>query len=305
MLTAHVERYIALRRSLGFKLRDPARHLQSFAHFATERGETHIITATAVAWATTARTRTARHRRLQEVEHFARFMRAEDEAHEIPPSGLFAAPVSRPAPYIYTPDELTRILEAAGQLCRQRPDPLQRATYVMLFGLIASTGLRVSEALNLRFDDLLSGGVLRIRETKFCKSRLVPLHETVVEALDRYLDMRRRFAGSDDHLFLSMKGKALAYNSVNKAFHRVLQLTNIAPHRIRRPRVHDLRHTFATRVLEQCGTRRDAIARHFVALSTYMGHSDIAHTYWYLEATPELMTDIAVATEALVAGEAR
>lgn len=305
MLTAHVDRYIALRRSLGFKLEHPARYLQSFARFAAERGETHVVAATAIAWATMAQTRTARHRQLQEVEHFARFVHAEDEAHEIPPSGLFAAPVSRPAPYIYTPDELTRMLEAAGQLRWQEPNPLRREIYVTLFGLIAATGLRVSEALNLRLDDLLSGGVLRIRKAKFSKSRLVPLHETVVEALGRYLNTRRRFAGSDDHLFLSVNGKALAYDSVNQTFHRVLQLANIAPGRVRRPRIHDLRHTFATRVLEQCSTRRDAIARHFVALSTYMGHSDIAHTYWYLEATPDLMTDIAAATEALVAGEAR
>ncbi len=170
----------------------------------------------------------------------------------------------------------------------------------MLFGLIAATGLRVSEGLNLRLGDVLPGGVLHIRETKFYKSRLVPLHATVVEVLDRYLDLRGRFAGSDDHLFLSMEGSALAYSTARCAFLRILQLANIAPARTRRPRIHDLRHSFATRVLEQCGTKREEVARHFVALSTYLGHADIAHTYWYLQATPELMTDIAAAAEALV-----
>ena len=130
----------------------------------------------------------------------------------------------------------------------------------------------------------------------------MPLHKSVVEALERYLDVRRRFAGSDDHLFLSVKGTALGYPAVNCTFRRVLQLANIAPGRTRRPRIHDLRHSFATRVLEQCSTHRDAVARHFVALATYMGHTDIAHTYWYLEATPELMTDIAAAAEALTTG---
>jgi integrase/recombinase XerD len=304
MLTDDIERYIALRRSLGFKLQKPSRHLQSFARFAMERGETHIRAATAVAWAATAPTRATRDRRLGDVVRFARFLRAEDAAHEMPPADVFAAPVSRPVPYIYTRDELAGILETAGRLRRQKPNPMRRQLYVMLFGLIAATGLRVSEALNLRLDDVLPGGVLHIRETKFNKSRLVPLHKSVVEALERYLDIRRRFAGSDDHLFLSVKGTALAYTTVNYTFRRVLQLASIAPGRTRRPRIHDLRHSFATRVLQQCGTQRDAVARHFVALATYMGHADIAHTYWYLQATPELMTDIAAAAEALIAGAA-
>jgi integrase/recombinase XerD len=304
MLTGDIERYIALRRSLGFKLQKPSRHLRSFARFATERGERHIHAATAVAWAAAAPTPEARHRWLGYVVRLARFLRAEDPAHEIPPASLFAVPRLRPVPYIYAPDELARILETAGRLRRQKPNPMRRQLYVTLFGLIAATGLRVSEALRLRLGDVLPGGVLHIRETKFNKSRLVPLHKSVVEALERYLDIRRRFAGSDDHLFLSVKGTALAYTTINYTFRRVLQLASIAPGRTRRPRIHDLRHSFATRVLQQCGTQRDAVARHFVALATYMGHSDIAHTYWYLQATPELMTDIAAAAEALMAGAA-
>jgi integrase/recombinase XerD len=301
MLIDDVERYIALRRSLGFQLRKPARHLQAFARVAAEKGETHIRAASVVEWAAAAPTLDARHRRIGDVARFARFLRAEDDKHEVPPTGLFATPKRRPAPYIYTSDELTRILESAGELRLLKPNPLRRQLYVMLFGLIAATGLRVSEALNLRLGDVLPGGVLQIRETKFYKSRLVPLHATVVEALDRYLDMRRRFAGSDDHLFLSMEGGALAYSTVRCAFLRTLKLANIAPGRARRPRIHDLRHSFATRVLEQCGTKRDEVARHFVALSTYLRHADIAHTYWYLEATPELMADIAAAAETLIA----
>jgi integrase/recombinase XerD len=300
MLIDDIERYIALRRSLGFQLRKPARHLQAFARVAAEKGETHIRTATVLEWAAAGPTPDARNRRIGDVARFARFLRAEDDMHEVPPTGLFATPKLRPAPYIYRPEELARILDAAGRLRLLKPSPLRRQVYVMLFGLIAATGLRVSEALNLRLGDVLPGGVLQIRETKFYKSRLVPLHASVVEALDRYLDIRRRSAGSDDHLFLSMEGGALAYSTARCAFLRILELTNIAPDRARRPRIHDLRHTFATRVLEQCSTRRDEVARHFVALSTYLGHADIAHTYWYLEATPELMTDIAAAAEKLI-----
>jgi integrase/recombinase XerD len=300
MLTDDVERYIALRQTLGFQLRKPARHLRVYARVATEKGETLIRAATVIEWAAAAPTLDARNRRIGDVARFARFLRAEDSRHEVPPTGLFATPKLRPTPYIYAPDELARMLKAAGQLRLLKPNPLRRQVYVMLFGLIAATGLRVSEGINLRLGDVLPGGILHIRETKFYKSRLVPLHATVVEVLDRYLDLRGRFAGSDDHLFLSMEGSALAYSTVRCAFLRILQLANIAPARTRRPRIHDLRHSFATRVLEQCGTKREEVARHFVALSTYLGHAEIAHTYWYLEATPELMTDIAAAAEALV-----
>ena len=301
MLSNDIERYIALRRSLGFQLRKPARHLQAFARVVAEKGETHIRAATVIDWAAAGPTPDARNRRLNDIARFAQFLRAEDDEHELPPTGLFATPKARPAPYIYRPEELARILEAAARLRVLKPNPLRRQTYVMLFGLIAATGLRVSEALNLALDDVLPNSVLKIWETKFYKSRLVPLHATVLEALDRYLDIRRRYGGSDDHLFLSMEGGALAYSTARCAFRQALKLAKIAPGRARRPRIHDLRHSFATRVLEQCGTKRDEVARHFVALSTYLGHSDIAHTYWYLEATPELMADIAAAAEKLIA----
>ena len=151
--------------------------------------------------------------------------------------------------------------------------------------------------------DVLPDGVLQIRRTKFGKSRLIPLHPTAVKALDQYLEQRRRLAVTDDHVFLSAGNQRISSSMVEYTFRRIRRLAGIAPSRTRPPRIHDLRHTFATRALEQCSTRREAVARHFVALATYMGHTDIAHTYWYLEATPELMTGIAAAAEALIAGE--
>jgi integrase/recombinase XerD len=249
MLIDDAERYIALRRSLGFQLRKPARHLRAFARVAAEKCETHIRAATVIEWAAAAPTPDARSRRISDVARFAQFLRAEDDKHEVPPTGLFATPKVRPAPYIYRPEELARILEAARQLRVLKPNPLRRQLYMVLFGLLAATGLRVSEALNLRLGDVLPGGVLQIRETKFYKSRLVPLHATVVEALDRYLDIRRRYAGQDDHLFLSMAGGALAYSTARCAFHRILQIANIAPSRPRRPRIHDLRHNSGNRII--------------------------------------------------------
>lgn len=304
MLIEDVERYISLRRSLGFKLEKNARHLRAFARHAMEKGDKHIRIATAITWsAETSSTPGSHYRRLQEIALLARFLRAEDPAHEIPRHHLFYQSRRRPAPYIYTPDELARMLDAAGNLRRQKLSPLRRYVYVMLFGLLASTGLRVSEALNMRLGDLLPGGVLHIRQTKFNKSRLVPMHPSVVEAFDAYLRVRQRVAGIDDHVFLSVGGKPLSFSTATAAFLVILRKAGIGQGRLRRPRIHDLRHTFATRVLEQCATRRESVARDFVALSTYLGHGHIKHTYWYLEATQELMGDIAEAAESLVIGE--
>lgn len=296
MLSDDVERYLSLRRTLGFRLRGVSRNLQAFARFATEQGDTHVRTATAVAWATEAPSPAARHIRLRNVVNLARFLHAEDLLHEVP-FNLFPAPKQRPVPYIYTAEEIARLIGAVQHL--RETYPLRRQVYTTLIGLIAATGLRVSEALDLRFSDVLPDGVLQIRRTKFGKSRLVPLHPTAATALSRYLEVRRQLAVTDDHLFLSAGNRRIGSSMVEYTFRRIRHLAGIAPARTRPPRIHDLRHTVATRALEQCPTGRAAVARHFVALATYLGHSDIKYTYWYLEATPELMTGLATAAEAL------
>jgi integrase len=296
MLIALVERYLSLRQTLGFTLRNASRNLRAFAQFAADRGNTHIHAATAMAWASEATSPSARHVRLCDIVHLARFLHAEDPAHEVP-SNPFRAPKCRPQPYIYTPEEIALLVGVAQRL--RDTYPLRRQVYATLIGLIASTGLRVSEALDLRFSDLLPEGVLQIRRTKFGKSRLVPLHPTAATALGRYLELRRALAVTDDHLFLSAGNRRIGSSMVEYTFRRMRRLAGIAPARTRPPRIHDLRHTVATRALEQCPTGRAAVARHFVALATYLGHTDITHTYWYLEATPELMTDLADAAETL------
>jgi integrase/recombinase XerD len=174
-----------------------------------------------------------------------------------------------------------------------------------MIGLMAATGLRISEVLNLHLRDILPDGILQIRDTKFGKSRLVPLHPTVATALDRYLQARRGLASTDNHVFLSGRNRRIHVSIAWYTFDRIRKLASIAPNQSRRPRIHDLRHTFATRVLEQCSTQREAVARHCVALATYMGHSDIAHTYWYMEATPELLAGIAAAGRAHFTEKAR
>lgn len=302
MLKRAVERYIGLRRATGFKFDHPAQELRRFAEFATAKGDTHVKTITAIEWAASGCSPGQRGRHLHTVVRFAQYIKAEDPAHEIPPMGAFVIPSNRPTPYIYTPDEIARILDAAGQLRRSVITPLRAELYQTLFGLIAATGLRLGEALRLCFDDVLPGGILRIHKTKFAKSRLVPLHPTVVMALERYLVLRRQMKTRNPHLFLGGGTKPLHYRCAEDTFIVLLKRAGIAPDRSRRPRIHDLRHTFATHVLQQCGAQPDTVAKHFVALSTYLGHSDVAHTYWYLEATPELMGDIAARAEAFVAG---
>ncbi len=296
MLTADVERYLSLRQTLGFRLREVSRRLRAFARFAAGRGDTHVRADTAVAWAAEASSASARHGRLRNVVNLARFLHAEDPIHEVPPN-LFQASKQRPVPYIYSPEEIARLVGAAREL--RETYPLRRQVYATLIGLIAATGLRVSEALDLRFSDLLPEDVLQIRRAKFGKSRLVPLHPTVAMALGRYLEARRQLAVTDDHLFLSAGNRRIGSSMVEYTFRRMCRLAGIAPARKRPPRIHDLRHTVATRALEQCPTGRESAACHFVALATYLGHSDITHTYWYLEATPELMTGLADAAEAL------
>ena len=173
----------------------------------------------------------------------------------------------RQPPYIYTLAEIGQLLAAAHRLpCSYA---LRRPVYATLIGLLAATGLRVSEALDLRFDDLLPNAVLRIRQTKFAKSRLVPLHATSVDALTAYLQERQRVASADDHLFVSANHRRIPTPMASTTFQKVIRLAGIAPGRQRRPRLADLRHTFATRSLQRCAVRRESVARHLVALSTY------------------------------------
>ncbi|MGB8481335.1 MAG: tyrosine-type recombinase/integrase [Acidobacteriaceae bacterium] len=301
MLKTSVDRYISLRRTLGYQLNYVGTLLHSFADFANERGDTHIIASTAVEWATACSSPLRRHARLQSIVLLARFLHAEDPKHEIPPPLLFSTPYPRPLPYIYSHDELGRIVAAARRICQTYP--LRRETYTTLFGLIAATGLRISEALDLQLPDVQEDGVLFIHHGKGGKSRIVPLHPTVVKVLGSYLEVRRRLPDVDDHLFLSAGRRRISHGMANYTFRRVLRLAGIGRIGRRACRIHDMRHTFATRSLEKCPHRREDVAQHFVALATYLGHTQIAHTYWYLEATPELMEDIAKAADVVIGKE--
>ncbi len=295
MLMQTVETYLAVRRVAGFKLRSAEDYLRNFARFASAQGDNHIVAQTAIDWAGQSCSPAQRHLRLQSVIRLARFSRAEDPRHEIPPEGVFGHRHQRPTPYIFSTQELQAVLTQAARL--GPPGSLRPHTYSTLLALLAVTGLRISEAVALRLSDLTQDGLV-IRETKFRKSRIAPLHQTSRAALERYVEKRCPFACNDDHLFISQRRRPLCAHVVRVTFHQLLAAAGIARAKGGpRPRLIDLRHTYATTVLVTGPDDRDHIRRHMVALSTALGHSTIASTFWYLERTPQLMVDIAKTCE--------
>lgn len=296
MLMQTVDTYLAVRRAAGFKLEAAERYLRDFARFARARGDTYVDSQTAIAWASQGNPEAQRNNRLKMIIHFARFARAEDERHEIPPERVFCGRRQRPTPYIFTDEEIQALLAQATRL--GPPGSLRPHTYTTLFALLAVTGLRISEALALRFKDVTPDGLV-IRETKFHKTRLVPLHPTTATGMQSYLARRCQLATRDDYVFVSRRRSGLCSSTVRQTFHQLLEAAGIpAVPRRRRPRLMDLRHTFASRSLAACPDDRDHIRRHMLALTTYMGHARVESTYWYLERTPQLMGDIAQACEA-------
>jgi integrase len=175
-------------------------------------------------------------------------------------------------------------------------------TFKATLSLIASTGLRVSEALKLQLSDITENGLL-IRSTKFQKSRLVPLHATASNGLQQYLNIRDRMKTTANAVFVSKRGTAIPYPTMNQTFLHLARSAGLRPGPgLGGCRIQDLRHTFAVRSLEQCVGDRKSVARHMTALSTYLGHAHVSDTYWYLQATPKLLFDVAEAAEALHRG---
>ena len=284
--------YLALRRGLGFKLERPGQLLADFTDYLEAAGTTTVTTELALAWATRpADADPAWWRmRLAAIRPFARYLAAYIPETEVPPAGLLPGPVSRRAvPYLYSREEITALTDAAGAI-RSR---LRAATYRTVIGLLAVTGMRAGEAIRLdRSDADLQAGLLTIRESKFGKSRQLPLHASSVSALAGYAALR------DQHhprpaapaFFISLTGTRLIYKNVHYTFHRLTQASGLAPRSPQcRPRIHDLRHSFA--VARLLGWHRDGgdVAARLPLLSAWLGHADPGSTYWYLTGTPELL----------------
>jgi len=302
-LSQDLNRYVNLRRSLGFRFRIQNSLLRNFVAFAESGGDEFVRIDRVLDWAARAPSPASSRIRLLTVRRFALAMQAEDARHEVPAAdALGHGSFERRTPHIYRPDEIARLMRAAGQL--QPAGSIRPLMYSTLFGLLAATGMRISEALALRLEDVTTDGLI-IRQTKFQKSRLLPLHETTRRALDEYLSARMRLGTFDGALLVSITGKAPSYNTVVAVFLRLARSIGLRGKPGRPgPHIHDLRHTFAVRSLEQCRHDRETVARHVVALSTYLGHAHVTDTYWYLHATPILMGQIAEAGEALHRGYA-
>jgi integrase len=303
MLTDDLARYVALHHALGFKFRIQQGLLKNYVAFAEAAGDDAVRADRAMAWASMAPSAPQRRNRLLTVRRFALAMHAENARHEVPAADAVGRPpVERRRPHIYSAGEVIRLMRAAAEL--SPAGTLRPRTYATLFGLLAITGLRISEALALRLGDYVDDGLV-VRQTKFRKSRLLPLHATTRQALDVYIKARGSVASADDHLFLSNTGTSPAYSTVIAIFLSLARAIGLrgGPGEPG-PCIHDLRHSFAVRSLEACNSDSHAVARHVVGLSTYLGHAHVTDTYWYLHATPLLMTRIASAGERLYRGGA-
>jgi integrase len=290
-LARHVDDYLRLRRSLGFKLEWPGHLLHQLLAYLDAAGATTLTAELMIEWARLPQGVQPLHwaHRLGAARSFALYLKTIDPATEVPPQprDVFGARQRRPTPYLWSQRDIRRLLKA----CRCLRPPMRAATYEALFGLIASSGMRRGEAIGLGRDDVdLHNGVLTIREAKFGRSRLVPLHPSATEALKGYAARRDQTfpAPRASTFFVSSVGTALSRDPVNKTF---VHLTTELGLRTAttRPRIHDLRHSFAVRTLIAWHRSGIEAESRMPLLSTYLGHVNPAGTYWYLSAVPELM----------------
>ena len=288
------EEYLAYRRKLGFKLQTAGQLLLSFAAYADQVGHHGpLTTELAVGWARLPRRASPVYwaRRLDVVRGFAKYRAVFDPDTEIPPRGILGPAYRRITPHIYSEAELSALLAAAHRLPPSQG--LRPQTYVTLFGLLACTGLRLSEALKLTRPDVdWQRGLLTICQTKFRKSRFVPLHPSTIQALRAYAERRDRShpVARTDAFFVTGRGTRLGRSTVQGTFLALRdQLSWSAQGGVRAPRIHDLRHTFASRRLLQWYAEGVAVDHAMAALSTYLGHASVSHTYWYLTGVPELL----------------
>jgi integrase/recombinase XerD len=295
-IALQLDQYLSVRRNLGYDLRTDERVLRRFTRFADQEGAVHIDTALFLRWDASlpdvgASTRSAR---LGKVRLFAQWLNGVDPAHEVPPRGLLPDRSGRQRPYIYSEAEIVAIIAAAKTL----PSiyGLRGLTCSTLFGLIAVTGLRISEALALNDCDLDAGdGVLRVRRGKLGRERLILLAPTVVAQLIIYAAERDRLLGrAAPAFFVTENGTRMTdcsarYNFAHACQQIGLRVNQQCCRHGRGPRIHDLRHTFAVRTMINWYRTGKDPAREMIRLTTYLGHTDPAHTFWYLEAVPELL----------------
>lgn len=294
-----VQDYLEMRRNLGFKLRETGKLLPAFAKFLEEHRSSIITTRLALVWAQQSSTVQPAEwaRRLSVVRTFAHFRSATDPRTQIPPPTLLPFQPKRARPYLYSEEEIRRLLCAALRMPhRYRSGKLRPRTFYCLFGLLSVSGLRIGEARNLELSDVdLRAGVLTIRGAKFGKTRRVPLHASTCAVLADYLARRQRhWAGRkvSSYLFLSSWGNQLDGGEIHRMFYALSRQIGLrGPSDSHGPRLHDMRHRFATNTLVQWYRSGQDPERRLPLLSAYLGHVHVADTQWYLEGSPELMRE--------------
>lgn len=285
------EEYLRLRRSLGHELAEAHRLLPRFVAYLDEIGTPTVTIETALAWAQLPDVDPMSNvwpRRLMIARGFARHMTAIDERTQVPPIGLLPSRQRWRTPFIYSPADISALMNEA----RSNRSPLLAAMHETVIGLLATTGMRVGEAVRLDRTDIdWAQGVLSIRQSKFGKSRLVPLQPSTTDALRRYAKLRDRTQHTitTPGFFVSTRGTRLSYPVFQEVFRRLCTTTGIGAESTIPPRVHDLRHTFAVTTLLGWYRSGENVELRLPALSTYLGHRDPRSTYWYLSAAPELL----------------
>lgn len=283
--------YLKMRRALGFKLQREGRLLAGFVDYAEGMGAGSITLELAVVWATqpAGAQRSWHSARLSALRGFARYLSTQDSQTQVVPAGVLPGRSQRAVPYLYSDAEIAAVMAQA----RRIRTPLRAASYATLIGLLAATGMRIGEAIALDRDNVeCDTGLLIVRDSKFGKSRELPLHPTTVHALSAYAQLRDRLCPTPvtPAWFVSTTGTRLIYQNVHFEFHRLAQQAGLRARSTRcRPRPHDLRHTFAVTTL--LGWYRDGgdVAARLPLLSTYLGHTDPGSTHWYLSAAPQLL----------------
>jgi len=288
-LHSALEDYLTIRRALGHKLQRAGKLLSEFVDYVEAEPNHRVTIELALAWATLPSTGSTSWWaiRLSAVRGFATYLHALEPTSEVPPTSLLPTRYHRAVPYLYSDEDIIGLMGAAETL----GSPLRVLTYRTLIGLLATTGMRVGEALQLDRTDLdYEHGLLTVRVGKFGKSRELPLHASTSDALRAYLNQRDRLLPKVPAMFISRSGARLRYGNVNWTIRCLVRRAGIKPRsNACRPRLHDLRHSFAVRtVIDAYRTDTDVAAR-LPVLSTYLGHVDPANTYWYLSAAPELL----------------
>jgi integrase/recombinase XerD len=290
-LSQAAEDYLALRRSLGHDLADAHRYLPQFVEYLDSVGLSTVTIAAALAWAQTPRSDPSTSvwpRRMTIVRGFARHMAAIDPQTEVPPLGLIPSRQRWRPPFIYSSEDVEALMAAARRIRWRLP----ASTHETVIGLLATTGMRVGEALHLDRSDVdWTEGVLLIREAKFGKTRQVPVLPSTLAALDRYAALRDQLCQdpATASFFVSVRGTRVIYAVVQQVFRRLCIEAGVGTDSEIRPRLHGLRHTFAVNTLHGWYRAGENVEVHLPRLSTYLGHRDPRSTYWYLSATPELL----------------